>query len=63
MQEAGVIQMKWVGDIGGKKYSSRSGSAGDLEWRKLEERREEMKVVVFGKILEVLEEGRLAKKW
>ena len=35
---------------------------GDLGWRKLEERREEMKVM-FGKRLVVLEEGRLVKKW
>ncbi len=34
----------------------------DLGWRKLEERREKMKVV-FGKRLEVLEEGRLVTKW
>ena len=31
---------------------------GDLGWRKFEERREEMKVM-FGKMLEVLEDGRL----
>ena len=35
---------------------------GDLGWKKLEERREEMKVM-FGKRLEVLEEGKLVKKW
>ena len=35
---------------------------GDLRWRKLEEWREEMKVM-FGKRLEVLEEGRLVKMW
>ena len=34
---------------------------GDLGWRKLEERREEMKVML-GEKLEVLEEGRLVKK-
>ena len=33
---------------------------GDLGWRKLEERREEMKVL-FGKRLEVMEESRLVK--
>ena len=33
---------------------------GDLRWRKLEERSEEMKVM-FGKRLVVLEEGRLVK--
>ena len=35
---------------------------GDLRLRKLEERREEIKVM-FGKGLEVLEKGRLVKKW
>ena len=35
---------------------------GDLGWRKLEERREEMKVM-FGKRLELLEEGRWLEKW
>ena len=35
---------------------------GDLGLRKLEERREEMKVM-FSKRLEVLEEGKLGKKW
>ena len=35
---------------------------GDLGWRKLEERKKEM-TVVFGKRLEVLEEGRLFNKW
>ena len=34
---------------------------GDLGWRKLEQRREEMKVM-FGKRLEVLEEARLVLK-
>ena len=35
---------------------------GDLGWKKLEEWREEMKVM-FGKRLKVLEEGILVKKW
>ena len=33
-----------------------SGSAGDVGWRKLKERREKM-MVMFSKRLEVLEEG------
>ena len=35
---------------------------GDLGWRKLEEKSEEI-MVMIGKRLEVLEEGRLVKKW
>ena len=35
---------------------------GYLRWRKLVEWREERKVM-FGKRLEVLEEGRFVKKW
>ena len=61
MQEVGVVTDENGQEIvGGKQYSSRRGSAGNLEWRKLEERRKEM-MMMFGKRLEVLEEGRLVK--
>ena len=43
--------------VGGRQYSSRHGSVGRS---RMEERREEMKVM-FGKRLEVLEEGGLVK--
>ena len=53
IQEVGVVRDENGQEIvGGKKYSSTA--QGDLGWRKLEERREEMKVM-FGKRLEVLE--------
>ena len=42
--------------------ATRVAVQGNLRWRKLEERREEMKVM-FGKRLELLEEGRWLKMW
>ena len=63
MQEVGVVT-----DENGRRLLGASNIVagvavqGDLGWRKLEERREEMKVM-FGKRLEVLEEGRLVNKW
>ena len=52
-----LSQMKMGRRLLGEQHSSRSGSAGRSKVEEMEERREEVKVM-FGKRLEVLEEGR-----